>query len=74
MVNIEVERSDGADGKVEIVWKTKDQSALHGKDYMGGEVRYFGGRFDKWNRHHAVGINVDFYDTVDIYDHDAVEN
>jgi len=36
-----VERINGADGKVEIVWKTKDQSALHGKDYIGGEVRYF---------------------------------
>ena len=35
---IEVERVNGADGKVELVWKTKDQSALHGKDYIGGEV------------------------------------
>ena len=35
---VEVERVNGADGKVEVVWKTKDQSALHGKDYIGGEV------------------------------------
>ena len=35
---IEVERINGADGKVELLWKTKDQSALHGKDYIGGEV------------------------------------
>lgn len=35
---IEVERINGADGKVELIWKTKDQSALHGKDYIGGEV------------------------------------
>lgn len=34
---IEVERINGADGEVTIVWKTKDQSALHGKDYIGGE-------------------------------------
>jgi len=34
---VEVERVNGADGKVELVWKTKDQSALHGKDYIGGE-------------------------------------
>ena len=37
-MNIEVERVDGADGKVQLCWKTKDQSAVHGKDYMGGEV------------------------------------
>lgn len=36
---IDVERVNGADGKVELTWKTKDQSALHGKDYIGGEVR-----------------------------------
>lgn len=36
-VCIEVERVDGADGKVELTWKTKDQSALHAKDYIGGE-------------------------------------
>lgn len=34
---IDVERENGADGKVEIVWKTKDQSAFHGKDFIGGE-------------------------------------
>lgn len=38
---IEVERINGADGKVELIWKTKDQSALHGKDYIGGEVFSF---------------------------------
>jgi len=34
---IEVERTNGADGKIEVTWKTKDQSALHGKDFIGGE-------------------------------------
>lgn len=38
---IEVERVNGADGIVEVVWKTKDQSALHGRDFVGGEVRIF---------------------------------
>lgn len=34
---MEIERVNGADGKVEVAWKTKDQSALHGRDYIGGE-------------------------------------
>ena len=34
---IEIERVNGADGKVEVPYRTKDQSALHGKDYLGGE-------------------------------------
>lgn len=28
---------NGADGKVEIKWKTEDMSAHAGKDYEGGE-------------------------------------
>lgn len=34
-VTIAVERVEGADGKVEVEWKTSDQSAVRGKDYMG---------------------------------------
>ena len=37
---VEVERINGADSKVEIAWKTVDQSALHGRDFVGGEVVY----------------------------------
>ncbi|XP_065660327.1 sodium/calcium exchanger 3 isoform X2 [Hydra vulgaris] len=32
-----VDRINGADGKLEVLWKTKDQSALHGKDFIGGQ-------------------------------------
>ena len=28
---------NGADGKVEVKWKTRDQSAVNEKDYIGGE-------------------------------------
>jgi len=34
---IPVERSNGADGKVTITWKTEDMSAVSGKDFEGGE-------------------------------------
>jgi len=32
---IEMERQDGADGVVEVKYITKDQKAVHGKDYVG---------------------------------------
>lgn len=31
-----VERTQGSDGKVEVRWKTMDQTAVNGKDYHGG--------------------------------------
>jgi solute carrier family 8 (sodium/calcium exchanger) len=34
---VEIERVNGADGRIEIPYKTKDQSAIHGKDFIGGE-------------------------------------
>jgi solute carrier family 8 (sodium/calcium exchanger) len=34
---IPVERTNGADGKVEVKWKTEDMSAHAGKDYEAGE-------------------------------------
>lgn len=33
---IKVERTQGTDGKVEVKWKTMDQTAVNGKDYHGG--------------------------------------
>lgn len=33
---IKVERTQGTDGKVEVTWKTSDQTAVNGKDYHGG--------------------------------------
>ncbi len=35
--HIPIDRVNGADGKVEIKWKTEDMSAHAGKDYEGGE-------------------------------------
>lgn len=35
--HIPVERKNGADGKVEVHWKTEDMSAKTGRDYEGGE-------------------------------------
>ena len=32
-----MERKNGADGKVEVNWKTEDMSAKTGRDYEGGE-------------------------------------
>jgi hypothetical protein len=37
-VNIEIERQGRNAGKVEVWWKTKDDTAFNGKDYIGGEV------------------------------------
>ena len=34
---IPIERVNGADGKIEIKWKTEDMSAHTGQDYEGGE-------------------------------------
>ena len=34
--SIKVERTQGTDGKVEVTWKTMDQTAVNGKDYHGG--------------------------------------
>ncbi|KAF4518915.1 hypothetical protein B566_EDAN006753 [Ephemera danica] len=34
---ITVVRTNGADGEVSVKWKTKDKSAISGRDYMGGE-------------------------------------
>ena len=34
---IPVHRVNGADGKVELQWKTEDMTAATGKDYEGGE-------------------------------------
>ena len=33
---IKVERTQGTDGKVEVTWKTMDDTAVNGKDYHGG--------------------------------------
>eukprot|EP00794_Sanderia_malayensis_P009359 gene9359-10346_t len=33
---VELHRVNGADGQVAVTWKTKDQTAVHGKDYIGG--------------------------------------
>ena len=33
---IELHRVNGADGQVSVKWTTTDQSAVHGKDYIGG--------------------------------------
>lgn len=33
---IELHRSNGADGQISLTWTTTDQSAVHGKDYVGG--------------------------------------
>jgi solute carrier family 8 (sodium/calcium exchanger) len=35
--SIEVERVDGADGNVSVQWRTKDESAVSPKDFVGGE-------------------------------------
>lgn len=34
--SFKVERTQGTDGKVEVKWKTIDQTAVNGKDYHGG--------------------------------------
>ncbi|XP_021339681.1 sodium/calcium exchanger 1-like, partial [Mizuhopecten yessoensis] len=34
---VPVNRIDGADGKVTITWKTKDMTAIHGRDYENTE-------------------------------------
>lgn len=36
-VRIPVNRINGADGHVSVAWKTKDITAISGKDYQGGE-------------------------------------
>lgn len=33
---IKVNRTQGTDGRVEVTWKTTDQTAVNGKDYHGG--------------------------------------
>ena len=33
---IKVDRTQGTDGRVEVTWKTLDQTAVNGKDYHGG--------------------------------------
>lgn len=35
--HLPIERMNGADGKVEVKWRTKDISAHSGQDYEGGE-------------------------------------
>jgi solute carrier family 8 (sodium/calcium exchanger) len=37
MARIPIVRSGGADGEVSVMWRTKDKSAIGGKDYVGGE-------------------------------------
>lgn len=37
MARIPIVRSGGADGEVSVMWRTKDKSAVGGKDYVGGE-------------------------------------
>lgn len=37
MARIPIVRSGGADGEVSVMWRTKDKSAVGGKDYIGGE-------------------------------------
>lgn len=32
-----VNRVNGADGAISVSWRTKDLTAVHGKDYIGGE-------------------------------------
>ena len=32
-----MERTNGTDGRVTVSWVTKDQSAINGKDYIGGK-------------------------------------
>ena len=36
-VRIPVNRINGADGHVSVAWKTRDITAISGKDYQGGE-------------------------------------
>lgn len=37
IAEIEIQRTNGADGQVSVKWTTTDQSAVSGKDYRGGE-------------------------------------
>lgn len=37
MASIPIERSCGADGSVDVSWKTEDMTAKSGRDYCGGE-------------------------------------
>ena len=37
IAEIELQRTNGADGQVSVKWTTTDQSAVNGKDYVGGE-------------------------------------
>ena len=34
---VPVNRSNGADGKISVAWKTKDLTAMHGRDYKNNE-------------------------------------
>jgi len=34
---IPIIRTGGADGEVSVMWRTKDKSAISGRDYIGGE-------------------------------------
>ena len=36
MAKIPIERSSGADGIVEVSWKTEDMTAVSNRDYVGG--------------------------------------
>ncbi|XP_067672018.1 sodium/calcium exchanger 2-like [Haliotis asinina] len=47
---IPVERSNGADGRVVVGWKTKDMTAISGKDYIGGkgEIEFLHGETTKY--------------------------
>ena len=37
MANLEVERTNGADGEVSVKWRTIDGTAKSTEDYTGGE-------------------------------------
>ena len=36
-VNLSITRQGGAEGEVRLKWRTRDKTAVSGKDYIGGE-------------------------------------
>lgn len=40
-VEIPIVRTHGADGDISVKWKTIDESAISGRDYIGGEGEIF---------------------------------
>ena len=49
MAKIPIERTNGADGDVEVSWETQDMTAKSGRDYCGGEgvIRFTHGETTK---------------------------